>query len=323
MSQSSTKIWGTIMIKIVGFFIGSLFLLSSVGYAERIIAQGDPVALTIPGEYYMGPKWSPDGEQIAAAGASYTGLYLFDFPTGNMQVLSTTYSAGYGFAWSHGGSQIAAKISEYENMRRKHTLVSIDVADVTQRVLSSPRSMMSGRPRWSSDDAYLYLTFTNKFESFHLNESTRSALEPTHHFVKEGHFQERNGDLDIPLFTDQDRIYSYEISPDGTKIAYSTSGQRLWLADISGENVINLGRGMSPSWAPDGAWITFMFNEDDGHSITHSDIYVVKADGSSRMNLTNSDDMIEMNPQWSPDGAWIVFDTDRLGQIFIQQVDRR
>lgn len=311
------------MSRTMGIFIGVLSLLSTVAIAEQISAKGEPIALTMRGDYYMGPKWSPDGEQIAAAGASYTGLYLFDFPTGSMKVLSNAYSAGYEFSWSHDGSHIAAKISQFNNMRRSHTLVTINVADGSQEDITTPRSTMSGRPRWSADDSYLYLTFAERFESFRLNEVSRSIPDQDHLYVKEGRFQVRSNSVDNLRFEDQERLYSYAISPDGSRIAYSTSGQELWIADISGENRMSLGRGMSPSWSPDGTWISCMFNEDDGHSITSSDIYLVKADGTIRTNLTNSTDKIEMNPQWSPDGDWIVYDTDRLGQIFIQQVEWR
>ena len=317
------------MIKKVGTILSLLILCTTFALAKQIETKGDPIALSHPGEYYMGPKWSPDGEQIAAGGPSYTGLYLLDFPTGNARQISGDYSAGYGFAWSHDGTRIASKISHFDNMRRSHTLVSFNISQGSMESLSAPRNRMSGIPVWTEDDAHLYLTFAEKFESFSTGSSIQALSMAQVNYIRDGRFQNRMTQpskaesSEITQFSDQDHIYSYAISPDGAHVVYSTAGQNLWLAKVNGDDRISLGRGSAPAWAPDGQWITFMLTFDDGHSITASDIYAIHIDGSSRANLTESPDLFEMNPQWSPDGAWIVYDTDQLGQLFIQQVEQR
>ena len=70
----------------------------------------------------------------------------------------------------------------------------------------------------------------------------------------------------------------------------------------------------SPSWLPDGKRIAFV-SERDGHvhpirGFPTSEIYVMDADGSNQLNLTNNphDDR---SPSWSPDGKRIVFESDR------------
>jgi len=317
------------MTKKVGVLTSLLILCFAVAQAKQIEVKGDPVALSKPGEYYMGPKWSPSGDQVAVGGPSYTGLYLLDFPTGNVQQISNAYSAGYGFAWSHDGTRIASKISRFNKMRRSHTLVTFDVATGSMKTLSIPRSRMSGIPLWTEDDSHLYLTFAEKFESFGVNELNLELSAPLVQYIRDGRFQNRrdsqagSNTREITQFSDQDHIYSYAISPDGSHIAYSTAGQNLWLAKVNGDARISLGRGSAPAWSPDGEWITFMLTFDDGHSVTASDIYAIKIDGTLRTSLTATPDLFEMNPQWSPDGAWIVYDTDQLGQLFIQQVERR
>ncbi len=317
------------MTKYMGIIISLLILGFTVAPAKQIETRGDAIALSQPGEYYMGPKWSPDGTRIAAGGPNYTGLYLLDFPTGDVRQLSNDYSAGWGFSWSHDGSRIAAKISHFNKMRRSHTLVSINIADGSMLPLAGPRNRMSGVPIWTEDDAHVYLTFAEKFESFSMDDSNQEIINPQVSYIKDGRFQNRMTQpskanaSEITRFSDQDQIYTYAISPDGSHVVYSTAGQNLWVAKINGDDRLSLGRGSAPAWSPDGAWITFMLTFDDGHSTTASDIYVIQIDGSSRTNLTATPDQFEMNPQWSPDGAWIVYDTDQRGQLFIQQVGWR
>ncbi len=299
--------------------------LASFSWGEEAFPKGEPIALSMPGEFYMAPQWSPAGDQVAAAGPSYTGLYLIDFPTGNSHQISNAYSAGYGFAWSHAGTRIASRISSYENKRRTNTLVSYNLDDGTVEILSEPRTRMSGTPLWSSNDSHIYLTNSETFESFSTDNKNHESLNEALLYVKNSQIiriatakAEENA-----VFTDQGRVTSYAVSPDGSRIVYSTSGQHLWIANSDGNERHSLGSGIAPSWAPDGEWIVFMFTEDDGHAILNSDLYLVKADGTARKNITNTSNQLEMHPHWSPDGSWIVFDTEGRGQLFVQQVEWR
>ncbi|NQV16032.1 PD40 domain-containing protein [bacterium] len=309
------------MFRHVGIFIISSLLMAGPSWAEQPYPKGDPIALSIAGDFYMAPQWSPEGDRVAATGSNYTGLYLIDFPTGNSTQISEAYSAGYGFAWSHDGSKIASRISSFDNMRRTHTLVSFNVDDASMEILSEPRSMMVGVPLWSSTDSHLYLTYADKLESFSVLNSPSVISEPLI-YVNDGNMILRAADglSETSLFSGQDRISSYALSPDGSLIVYSSSGQNLWIANSNGTNLKNLGAGIAPSWSPDSQWITFMVTHDDGHSILEADLYVINTKGQSRTNITNTPGQLEMHPKWSPDASWIVFDTEGQGQLFVQQV---
>jgi hypothetical protein len=63
-----------------------------------------------------------------------------------------------------------------------------------------------------------------------------------------------------------------------------------------------------PQWSPDGTKVAFASNRDGDF-----DIYVVNADGSGLVNLTNNA-VDDTSPAWSPDGRRITFDTMRDGQ---------
>jgi Tol biopolymer transport system component len=87
-------------------------------------------------------------------------------------------------------------------------------------------------------------------------------------------------------------------SPDSTRIAYSKGGD-IWVinADGSGKTT-NLtdhpALDKHPCWSPDGSKIVFHTDRDGNY-----EIYVMNADGSNPMNLTNSAGD-EWQPTWAP-----------------------
>jgi Tol biopolymer transport system component len=94
-------------------------------------------------------------------------------------------------------------------------------------------------------------------------------------------------------------------SPDGSRIAFTRGGNIVVVnPDGAGlqpltDTLLNAG---DPAWAPDGAHIAF--------SSTASgvlDLFVMGADGSGVVNITQTPTEGEAQPAWSPDGAYLVF----------------
>jgi len=115
-------------------------------------------------------------------------------------------------------------------------------------------------------------------------------------------------------------------SPDGSLIAFARSpagsGGDIYLIDPEGGGeVVQLTNSpwteTLPAWSPDGSKILFT-GELDGDG----DIYVMNADGSDPVNLTNSPggDAAWVGA-WSPDGAKIAFSSGREGSSNIYVMD--
>jgi Tol biopolymer transport system component len=101
-------------------------------------------------------------------------------------------------------------------------------------------------------------------------------------------------------------------SPDGRQIAFKRVGpccDTLWLMGPDGTNLHQLstldGIGnmlWNTAWSPDGQRLAFLAVGKGGAG----DVYVINADGSGLINVTNSSDE-DAWPSWSPDGTRLAY----------------
>ncbi len=97
-------------------------------------------------------------------------------------------------------------------------------------------------------------------------------------------------------------------SPDGTKIAYVVGENYIsgvWVMNADGTGQFKLstftGWEFGPTWSGDSSQIALVRYVPGIVMSVQFDIFVVALDGSSDVNITNSD-YDEIEPAWSPDG---------------------
>jgi len=96
-------------------------------------------------------------------------------------------------------------------------------------------------------------------------------------------------------------------SPDGTKLVH-TGSSGLAVTDVYTGVTTDTGvAGAEPAWSPDGTKIAF--SRDLFSGATDGDVWVMNADGSNPVNITDtgSGALDDSAPNWSPDGSRIVF----------------
>ena len=149
----------------------------------------------------------------------------------------------------------------------------------------------------------------------------------------------RNADGSVELVRDYDSATPGDggpvWSPDGGRIAFHSGrggdgvGVYVMNADGSGverladtDNDFSLDVGVS--WSPDGGQIAFVSNRDGdrtGFKMEDHEIYVMNADGSGVVRLTD-DDEYDTEAAWSADGGRIAFYSRREGGgIYVMNAD--
>jgi Tol biopolymer transport system component len=107
----------------------------------------------------------------------------------------------------------------------------------------------------------------------------------------DGAFPGPNGRLAYESTRDGDSEI-FTVNPDGTGETQLTS---------------NSGTDNQPAWSPDGSKIAFASNAG---LLGDFEIYVMNADGSNPINVSNYPDASDTDPTWSPDGTQIAFVSD-------------
>src|ERR1051326_4197406 len=92
-------------------------------------------------------------------------------------------------------------------------------------------------------------------------------------------------------------------SPDGTHIAFTGPGSKIYVMNADGSNPTPLTAGIDgfAAWNPAGTKIAYR------HRVTfgNDDTFVMNADGTNQTDITNLNNSDEASPHWSPDGAHV------------------
>jgi len=311
------------------FVYALLILFSSVvqpGTAQ-IRSAGKPLRLTPAGREFMQPVWSPAGEWIAVTGGRYDGIWLVKPDGTKRQQLTADRAVGYKMQWSADGKMLVGRAAKFENQRRYNAIKVYETASKRERLLSDFRTLMPGLPQWTDGNQKVALFANRGLELFQVVEVATAQNTPATSKQPLVFANEQGLVVFAAGATIQNKIQPVSgeainavLSADGSKIVFEMANGHLYVCKIDGSALLDCGRGERPQWSPDGSKIAFMISTDDGHKLLGADIYMMRADGSGKTNLTHSTDRYEMNCSWSPDGKRLAYDERNSRAVWMMTV---
>ena len=283
------------------------------------------------------PMWSPDGERILFQSDrdGNREIYVVDIDGDNLTNLTNHEADDFNAVWSPDGSRIA-----FVSSRQEYDFVEIYImnADGSDPVQVTDHSDMSGSnsylfpPAWSPDGTHFaYIGFMTGDRDVYIADSDGSnpinvsfdealtfdaniAWSPDSTQLAFNSY--RDGEEDIYVVnadgtnltritntTELDEIHP-QWSPDGTQILVQAEDRDydIYVMDIDGSNMTQLdlsegiGSEQMPRWSSDGAQVLFLSSRDS----FLLDIFVMNADGTDVINLTNTINSQEGFPSWRP-----------------------
>ncbi|RLD17029.1 hypothetical protein DRI50_00350 [candidate division KSB1 bacterium] len=301
-------------------FISLLILLiTGTGlFAQNVkLSVADITALTTQDEgIFFYPKLTPDGQSVLFTGPHFQGLYVLNLSDKTITLLNRDEGAGYEYQISADGKSVFYRAATFKNHKKYYTLKEQNLSNRSSRILESeiremtPPQIFKGRLTYLKNAEVVQRILTQNLQKKRVQNI--GAV-----FV---------GDRNMLLINNGERkemaplgegLYLWpHLSPDGQKIVFTFGGDATYVCDLDGNILSKIGYANAPVWSPDGKWIVYMVDHDNGDYFTDSEIFISSADGKQKIQVTDTPDIIEMYPSWGAKLNQLVFASNR-GQIFM------
>jgi len=253
-------------------------------------------------EVWNAPRFSPAGTDIFLTNAEHNGIWRYTISTRLLRQITSDRSAGYGFTVSDDGASIAYRTTVVSGDHRTRVQESVSLALSTGKRTILHRGNSVEMPRFVRNTALAPEQMQTPADAPIIADAPVALLGTSDDGIR----LLRNGSVVTVAPLGKGQYLWPQLSPDGKRIVAVEMDRGAFIADIDGKNVVRLGRCNAPQWTRSGAWIIGMDDNDDGHSVTGSEIIAVSADGAQRVALTTTPAIHEMYPAVSPAADVIV-----------------
>jgi hypothetical protein len=281
----------------------------------------DVKSYAIPTGYFTDPFFL--GNKILVSNDAHSTIYIIEDST--ITPLITMPGCGYKYTISYDQKMIGLKII---NEKGYQTPAVFDLSTKTLVRLHEPVPL-AGQVSFSNDGK-LAFTIGNELIVRKGSEEERINLGVYSNLARispNGEYVVYNDDEDQiwmttlktskkRCLTDKETSYFDPLwSQDSRKVVLSTLNGKIQVCDLRNDKLYSIGEGRNPSWSPDGEYLVYYIAESDGPTLTSSEIFLSRFDGSEKTQITNTPDVMEMDPRFSSDGGKLIFHTQSRREV--------
>jgi len=295
-----------------------------------MFAQNSPVKIIgSPEDICMAPVLSPDGNYVAFTKAGYKGIWIYNFSDNSIKQITDEVAAGFAMKWSPDSKYILSRPAYYDGPIRYNAVKVYNVETSEAIQLSEYRTKMPSLPQWADYNESAFIINDNQIEKFSTGivataEQKSAKPDLLVYLTNDDKIGVKNlSDNSVKIFDPLPgkKCINLSVSPDYQRVVFEIFGGNLFSMRTDGTELTDLGKGYRAKWMKDSQHIIYMITEDDGHTFTSSDIYIIKYDGSDKQNITNSPDRIEISPSASYVNNKIVFEVFDEGSIYFMNLE--
>ncbi|MFA7419644.1 MAG: hypothetical protein WCZ90_08145 [Melioribacteraceae bacterium] len=295
------------------------FLIIVLLIAVQIFAQKvtviENVAVTNPkdGAFYY-PAVSPDGASLLFSSESYRGLWSKNLSSGKIVKITDANGAGYEPAFSSVSSEVLFREDKFVKGKRFSSLLSYDAATKKSVVLEDGvRDLKLNRD--NSNAFKNYVRDTEVRTTMKQNMLQKTSAQEKVVFIQDSKIVlSENGSQKVLQPLGEGNYIWASLSPDKTKLLFTYAGRGTYVTNLEGKVLNKIGYANYPSWSPDGNWILFMKDLDNGVNTISSEVYIANLVTGKYFNITSQRDEISLYPKWGTTNANVYYNTDN-GQI--------
>lgn len=241
------------------------------------------------------PKFSKDGSQLLLTSSNFKGLDLMHLSTGKLTTLSTEQGAGYNAHFTAKDSKVVYVAAQFIQRRRHNVVKQYAIAPTQTQTVSAPLRAKEQVNQLISQQIDQPIIKLEDFKLVLYSQDKRTVLQP---------------------LKNQEKYLWPSLSPNGKRIVFTAVGKGTYICDLKGKVTASLGYLNAPVWYGNDA-VVGMNDKDNGDHIISSTIDIVKADGSVRQVLTQSN--IALYPAASAKAQKIAYTTDN-GELFLLEL---
>ena len=296
-----------------------LIIIANLLLAQKVkVVETVKVPIDIVEQSYF-PQFSYDDTKIIFSSAGYKGLYTYELENDGSSIITETYGAGYN-PLILDSKTIAYRTFELTSGKKSHSLNMYDLKTGIINIIQKDKRMLKLPRQLSNSELFYVENSIMKKENLEKQSLLKNSQSSKVLYVEEYNLILVDDNQSKVLNPLGEGVYIWEsFSRDGKKILFSYGNQGTFICDLEGNILLNIKDARYPKFSPDGKYISYMNDKDNGYNYISSDIFVYSIVLDQSFKVTDTDDKIEMFAEWSNDGSRLVYNTND-GEIYFTKL---